>query len=27
MIAQQWDDNFVMVQPRERIELKHFYPG
>ena len=27
MIAQQWDDNFVVVQPKERIELEHFYPG
>ena len=25
MIAQQWDEDFVVVQPGERIELKHFY--
>ena len=27
MIAQQWDEDFVVVQPGERIELKHFYPA
>ena len=25
MMAQQWDGDFVVVQPGERIELKHFY--
>jgi hypothetical protein len=25
MMAQQWDEDFVVVQPGERIELKHFY--
>ncbi|MGP8252531.1 MAG: DUF1638 domain-containing protein [Terracidiphilus sp.] len=25
MMAQQWAEDFVVVQPGERIELKHFY--
>lgn len=25
MMAQQWGEDFVVVQPGERIELKHFY--
>ena len=27
MIAQEWDERFVVVQPGERIELKHFFPS
>ena len=27
MIAQEWDENFVVVQPGERIEFKHFFPS
>ena len=25
MMAQEWDERFVVVQPGERIELKHFF--
>lgn len=27
LAAQQWDEDFVVVQPGESIELGHFYPG